>query len=405
MTPSNTKAIGPLRGITVLDLSAVVSGPLTATLLGDQGASVIKVERLGDGDIQRHVGSKRNGFSGFFHLLNRGKKSIALDLSKKAGIEIVHKLAEAVDVVIQNFRPGVVQRLGIGYPQLSAINDQIVYLSISGFGQTGPHANKRAYDPIIQSYSGMASVQGLKRGQGPEQVNQLIMDKLTAYTGSQAITAALYSRSQTGQGQHIELSMLDTAAAFLWPDAGADNILQGDNIDHMPAIGGSGQLTQFADGWGATMVLSDAEFAGICRVYDLPEFACDPRFATVALRLHNRPAFIEIFDTQVKQVAAQLSLNQAEQRFTAEHVPFAILRQLHQLPDDAQFIHNQVFRESVHPVAGPLRETRPAPLFSQTPALAGGAAPTVGQHSEEVLAGIGMSDQLDELVKLGVVGV
>lgn len=405
MTQSNNIPTGPLQGIKVLDLSAVVSGPLTATLLGDQGASVIKVERLGAGDIQRHVGSKRNDFSGFFHILNRGKKSIALDLSQKSAIAIIHKLAKNVDVVIQNFRPGVVDRLGIGYSQLSAINDQLIYLSISGFGQTGPQANKRAYDPIIQSYSGMASVQGLKRGQGPEQVNQLIIDKLTAYTGSQAITAALYSRSQTGKGQHIELSMLDTAAAFLWPDAGADNILQGDGIDHMPAIGGSGQLTEYADGWGATMVLTDEEFQGLCRVYGLPEFAQDPRFDTVAKRLQNRPAFLAVFDTQVKQAATGLSLKQVEQRFMEEHVPFAILRQLHQLPDDAQFIHNQVFRESVHPVAGHLRETRPAPQFSQTPAMAGGPAPLVGQHSEDILESIGMSDQLDDLVKSGVVGI
>lgn len=401
----DNKPAGPLKGIKILDLSAVVSGPLTATLLGDQGASVIKVERLGAGDIQRHVGSKRNEFSGFFHILNRGKKSIALDLSKKSAIEIVYKLAEEVDVVVQNFRPGVVDRLGIGYSQLSAINDKVIYLSISGFGQTGPQANKRAYDPIIQSYSAMASVQGLKRGQGPEQVNQLIIDKLTAYTGSQAITAALYSRSQSGQGQHIELSMLDTAAAFLWPDAGADNILQGDNIDHMPAIGGSGQLTEFADGWGATMVLSDAEFQGLCRVYDLPEFAIDPRFNTVAKRLLNRSEFLAVFDTQVKQSATKLSLVQAEQRFMEEHVPFAILRELHQLPDDPQFIHNQVFHEAVHPVAGHLREARPAPLFSQTPASVGGPAPTVGQHSEDILNSIGMSDQLDDLVNEGVVGV
>ena len=204
---------GPLKGLKVLDLSAVVAGPLTGALLADQGADVIKVERLNSGDIQRHVGSSRNGFSGFFHMLNRGKKSIALDLAKPEAIEIVQELAAISDVVIQNFRPGVVDRLGVGYEQLSANNPGLIYLSISGFGPDGPQAHKRAYDPIIQTYSGMANVQGLKRGEGPEQVNQLIMDKLTAHHGCQAICAALYYRSQSQQGQHINLSMLDTAVS------------------------------------------------------------------------------------------------------------------------------------------------------------------------------------------------
>ncbi len=144
---------GPLAGFSVLDLSAIVSGPLTAALLADQGASVIKVERL-VGDIQRHVGSSRNGFSGFFHVINRGKRSIALDLGTDEGRGIVERLAKRADVVMQNFRPGVISRLGLGYETLSALNPKLVYLSISGFGQTGPRAGERAYDPIIQFYSG-----------------------------------------------------------------------------------------------------------------------------------------------------------------------------------------------------------------------------------------------------------
>ena len=176
---------GPLDGVRVLDLSAVVSGPLTARLLADFGADVIKVERL-EGDIQRNVGSKRQGFSGSFHMLNRGKRSLAIDLSRPESRQVVQRIAADVDVVIQNFRPGVVQRLGIDYESLAAVNPRLLYLSISGFGQIGPRARDRAYDPIIQAFSGMANVQGLKRGQGPEQVNQLILDKLTAYTGVHA---------------------------------------------------------------------------------------------------------------------------------------------------------------------------------------------------------------------------
>ena len=253
---------GPLTGVTVVDLSAVVSGPLTGAVLADLGADVIKVEKL-EGDIQRNVGSRRNGFSGSFHVLNRGKRSIALDLKDPAVMPVLQGLVARADVLIQNFRPGVVQRLGLGFEAMQRLNPRLIYLSISGFGPDGPEAGKRAYDPIIQAYSAMVSVQGLKRGEGPEQVNQLIMDKLTAHTGAQAIAAALYARERTGLGEHIQLSMLDTAVAFMWPDAGADVTLQGDDIEHRPPISAAGQLVSLADGWAAFMTLSDAEFAGL----------------------------------------------------------------------------------------------------------------------------------------------
>lgn len=395
---------GPLSGVKVLDLSAVVSGPLTAALLADQGAEVIKIERIGDGDIQRHVGSKRNGYSGFFHVLNRGKKSLALDLGKPAAIEIVQQLSQWADVALQNFRPGVALRLGIGYEQLNAINDQLIYLSISGFGQTGPQANKRAYDPIIQTYSGMAEVQGRKRGEGPEQVNQLIMDKLTAYTGCQAITAALYARTRIGKGQHIELSMLDTAIAFMWADAAADIILQGDDIEPRPPVGGAGQLFEYSDGWGAIMMLSDAEFNGMCRAFNVEDISQDPRFGSITARMDNREAYIEVMQTKVQAAARSLTLEEARERLEQQQVPFARLRQLKELPNDPQVLHNQNFRELDHPVAGKLRDARPAPLFSQTPAEAGGPAPTVGEHTKEILALIGRESELESLHQSGVVG-
>jgi crotonobetainyl-CoA:carnitine CoA-transferase CaiB-like acyl-CoA transferase len=302
---------GPLAGFRVLDLSAVVSGPLTGALLADQGADVIKVERTGEGDIQRHVGSKRNGYSGFFHVLNRGKRSVAADLASPEGVDLVHRLARRADVVIQNFRPGVVDRLGLGYPHLSRDNPGLVYLSISGFGQTGPRAGERAYDPIIQCYSGIADVQGRihrEHPDRPEQVNMLLADKLTAATGCQAITAALLARSKSGQGQHIELSMLDTLIAFSWCDVAADLILQGDDIDERPPVGASGTVLQFRDGWGAVMTLSQHEFEGMCRAYGLEHIVEDPRFSTIAGRQANRAALHEILAEAVAQVTETLTV-------------------------------------------------------------------------------------------------
>lgn len=397
---------GPLSGFKVLDLSAVVSGPLTAALLGDQGAEVIKVERL-EGDIQRHVGSSRNGLSGFFHVLNRGKRSIALDLGHPHARDIVKRLASASDVVIQNFRPGVVDRLGIGYGALSADNPGLVYLSISGFGRNGPRAGERAYDPIIQFYSGIASVQGRidrDNPERPQQVNQLILDKLTAYNGSQAVTAALLARSRSGRGQHIELSMLDVAVAFLWADTAADQILLGDeDVDARPPIGAAGQVVQYSDGWGATMTLSDHEFAGLCRAYGFPEISQDPRFTTMAARIKHRAEYAELMRERVFPAAAQLSVAEASARLTAEDVPFARARRLDELHEDEQIKHNEVFRVLEHPIAGPLRDARPAPRFSDTPAAAGGPAPDIGQHSREILAEIGYGERFDDLLTAGVV--
>ncbi len=396
---------GPLTGFSVLDLSAIVSGPLTGALLADQGASVIKVERL-VGDIQRHVGSSRNGFSGFFHVINRGKRSIALDLGTEEGRGIVEALAKRADVVIQNFRPGVITRLGLGYERLNALNPKLVYLSISGFGQTGPRAGERAYDPIIQFYSGIAATQGrihLEHPDQPEQVNQLILDKLTAYTGFQAITAALLERSMSGKGQHIELSMLDTAIAFLWPDTAADLILQGDGVDARPPVGASGNVAEYRDGWATTMTLSDDEFHGMCRALGCGHVGEDPRFATLAARQRNRPALLEVLRGEMADASRKLSLAEAAEKFAAEDVPFARARRLTELHEDPQIAHNQVFSTLEHPTAGTLRQARPAPRFGRTPAAPGGPAPVSGQHTREILAELGLSDRTEDWLARGIV--
>jgi crotonobetainyl-CoA:carnitine CoA-transferase CaiB-like acyl-CoA transferase len=386
---------GPLSGFRVIDLSAVVSGPLTAALLADQGAEVIKIERTGSGDIQRHVGSKRNGFSGFFHVINRGKRSLALDITTPEGRDIVHGLARNADVVLQNFRPGVADRLGVGYAALAEVNPRLVYLSISGFGQTGPRAGDRAYDPIIQCYSGLTEVQGrshLAHPEIPEQVNMLLLDKLTAWTGCQAITAALLARSRTGEGQHIELSMLDTAIAFSWADVAADLILQGDGVVQRPPIGASGHMTRFSDGWGAIMTLSDAEFVGMCRAFGVPHVAADPRFESIEARMQHRLELRAVMDSDIAKVAADMTVADAAARMRAAEVPFARAGRLTELKDDEQVIHNRMFRDLLHPVAGLLRDARPAPLFSNTPAAAGGPAPDVGEHSRAILAEAGFDD-------------
>jgi len=392
------QGMGPLAGVRVLDLSAVVSGPLTARLLADFGADVIKVERL-EGDIQRNVGSKRRGYSGSFHMLNRGKRSLAIDLSQPASQAVVQRIARDVDIVVQNFRPGVVERLGVDYETLSKANPGLLYLSISGFGQTGPRAGDRAYDPIIQAFSGMANVQGLKRGEGPEQVNQLILDKLTAYTGVQALCAALFCREKTGQGQHIELSMLDTAIAFLWPDAGADDILLGDDIEHAPPVGAAGMLVPLTDGWAALMTLSDHEFRGLCTALGMTALASDPRFNQLASRQTNRAAYIEVLNASIEQATQGMSLNEFMGALAEHEVPVSAVQILGELHSNPQVMSQEMFYERHHPVAGRMREVRTAAKFSATDPAPPRFAPSIGEHTAQLLAEFGMVDQIDALAE------
>jgi len=300
---------------------------------------------------------------------------------------------------VQNFRPGVVERLGVDYETLSKANPGLLYLSISGFGQTGPRAGDRAYDPIIQAFSGMANVQGLKRGEGPEQVNQLILDKLTAYTGVQALCAALYSREKTGQGQHIELSMLDTAIAFLWPDAGADDILLGDDIEHAPPVGAAGMLVPLTDGWAALMTLSDHEFQGLCTALGMTALASDSRFNQLASRQTNRAAYIETLNASIEQATKGMSLNEFMGALAEHEVPVSAVQILGELHSNPQVMSQEMFYERHHPVAGRMREVRTAARFSNTDPVPPRFAPSIGEHTEQLLAEFGMVDQIDRLAE------
>jgi crotonobetainyl-CoA:carnitine CoA-transferase CaiB-like acyl-CoA transferase len=393
---------GPLSGLRVLDLCAIISGPYAMGLLADLGADVIKVEPIGDGDRERTVGSIR-GISGHFHHLNRGKQSIALDLRSAAGRDVVHRLAASVDLVAQNFRPGVADRLGVGYEALRAINPRLVYLSISGYGSVGPKANDRAYDPAIQAYTGMLHAQG-GFGGPPVQVRQVLADKVTAHTAVQAVLAALWARERDSTGQHVEVSMLHANTAFTWIDIGGDCILQGDGIEHRPPIGGTAAQLEFADGHGVYIAWSEDEFQGLTRVFDLADVPRDPRFATMLARSRNRVAFNAEVMPRLQQQARAMPLAVAEQRMSEEDVPFSRVRRPQELPDDAQLAAIGAFRRTVHPVAGEMVEVLPPARYSATPAVPSAHSPLVGEHARDVLRRAGYADaDIDDLHRRGVV--
>ncbi|MDC3067606.1 CoA transferase, partial [Pseudomonadota bacterium] len=261
----------PLEGITILDMSAVLSGPASTMLLADQGARVIKVESS-EGDITRKMGVRKGSLSTAFININRGKQSLSIDLKTLEGRQIIEGLVQNSDVFVQNFRPGVIERLGLDEKSIRKLNHQVVYVSISGFGNTGPLKNSRVYDPVIQAISGFADIQagGSSR---PKMVRTVIPDKVTALKAAQAITAGLFYRSRVTKGCHIKLSMLDAMVAFLWPEGMMNYTL----IEERASGGPEGQIAQdlvfrTLDGFITVGAMSDQEWASLCEVLQKPEW-------------------------------------------------------------------------------------------------------------------------------------
>ena len=376
---------GPLDGYRVIDLTTMVSGPFATMMLGDQGADVIKVEAPGRGDHVRTGGDRVGGLAANFVNNNRNKRSIAVDLKHPRGREAALRLAAGADVFIQNFRPGVADRLGVGEAAVRAVCPEVVYVSISGFGETGPYAAKRAYDPVIQAASGLASIQGGADDARPRLVRTILPDKLTGVTAAQAVTAALLARARTGKGQHVRLSMLDAVVAFLWAsDMGGQTFL-----DRPPgeqrAASFIDLIYETKDGFMSVAVMSDREWAGLARALGRPEWLEDGRFKTPALRDANIDARLSLTQEalRVRTTAEWMA------RLEAEDVPCAPV-----LTRDALVAHPQLraggtLVEFDHPAAGRLRQARPAARFEATPSALRRGAPTLGEHTDALLAEAG----------------
>jgi crotonobetainyl-CoA:carnitine CoA-transferase CaiB-like acyl-CoA transferase len=379
---------GPLDGYRIVDLTSMVSGPSATMLLADQGADVIKVENPQGGDHTRAAANRRNGYSASFLNNNRNKRSIVLDLKTPAGADVLRRLIAGADVFIQNFRAGVIDRMGFGEAAVRALAPEIVYASISGFGEQGPFASKPVYDPLVQALSGLATVQAGSDQERPRLVRTILPDKLTGIVAAQAITAALLARERTGQGQHVRLAMLDAVVAFLWGSDMGSQTFVGDELPQQEAASFIDLIYQTADDYISAAVQTDREWAALTRALDRATWLDDPRFKTPALRqkhINERLAMIQ-------QVLLTRPAAEWLERLTAEGVPCAPVLSRSRMIQHPQVVANGIVVETEHHQAGRLRQARPAARFTATPTGIRRGGPALGEHTAEILAELGYSD-------------
>ncbi len=379
---------GPLRGTRVLELTSTVSGPMAAMMLADQGADVIKVEPPLFGDTARYLGSHRAGMSAMFAVLNRNKRSLVLDLKTEADLAIFRRLAERADVLLENYRPGVVRKLGIDYEALSKSNPRLVYASISGYGQDGPYRNRRVYDPLIQATAGAAGAQGRE---APANMRSIVFDKVTALTAAQGITAALLQRERTGRGQYLPISMLESALYYTWPDVMWSRTLLGDGVTHVGELADYFEIFEAKDGFVSIILITDEAFELLC-VWRGAEHHEDPRFRSLPDRIANADALRQV----VNEMLADTTTDEVCEALDAFGIPVARVNSLDELHEDEQIRHAGSLVETAHPVIGAMRMPRPPVRFEGQPpathAFPERHAPFLGDHTREILSELGVEE-------------
>ena len=388
---------GPLHGFKVVDLTSVVSGPVATQTLADQGADVIKVEAP-RGDHTRHVATRRGDFSAAFLNNNRNKRSVVLNLKHPDGLSAFKRLAGDADALVQNFRPGVAERIGVGETAIRDVNPEIVYVSIAGFGFDGPYANKPVFDPLVQAVSGLTTVQAGSDELRPRLVRTILPDKLTGIQAAQAITAALLARERTGRGQHVRLSMLDTVVSFLWSSDMGDHTFVGAESASEPAQSRIDLIYETADGYITVAVNQDKEWEGFARAAERPDLLEDERFRTAEGRQVYRDERLEL----IQSVLTERTTEQWLDRLESRDVPCAPVLTRREMIGHPQIRANALVVETEHPEAGRLRHTRSPARFSVTEPEHRLPAPVLGGHTREILSEHGFDD--DEIAALEASG-
>jgi crotonobetainyl-CoA:carnitine CoA-transferase CaiB-like acyl-CoA transferase len=388
-----------LKGIKVLDLTSMVSGPVAAMMLADQGADVIKVEPT-TGEQMRHVGPTVNKVTAAFFSCNRGKRSIGVDLKTDEGKKVLFDLAADADVLIQNFRPGAIDRMGFGEPVMRALNPKLIYVSISGFGEDGPYAHKRVYDPVIQALSCATDIQADRTTGRPQMFRIIIADKVTAITAAQAISTALYAREKSGEGQHIRLSMLDAMLSLFWPEAMAGLTFAEKQFDVRKYQGAMDLVYETQDRFITAGAISDKEWHGMCRALNREDLIDHPHFSTAQARFTHNTERKEITAEEIKKWSSEAILS----RFDQEGVPCAPIIDRSELLEHEQVVANGSVDRLYFDDFGEVRQARHPARFDKTPAGVSRPAPRLGEHGREILEALGYDESaIESLISAGTV--
>jgi crotonobetainyl-CoA:carnitine CoA-transferase CaiB-like acyl-CoA transferase len=393
----------PLEGIRVLDLTRVLSGPYCTMLLGDLGAEVIKVERPGEGDDTRAFAPPFQGDqAAYFLSINRNKKSITLDMKSERGKEILWRLVDLSDVLVENFRPGAMDRLGFGYEAVRARRPAMIYCSISGFGDTGPQKDRAGYDVIVQGEAGIMDLTGPRDGP-PHKVGTSIADLVSGLTAAQGILAALYAAKIDGRGQRVDVSMYEAVAALLTFNASiyfaTGNSPRRRGNEHATIV--PYETFETSDGWINLGVANDDIWRRFCVAAGNAELADDRRFASAPDRVRNRDALVPI----IKAVIKQRSRNEWLKRLDNGGVPCGAIRTVAEVCDSEVLRARGMIAEMPHASAGNVKGIKSAIHLSETALDTYDTPPRLGEHTHEVLIELlgYTTDEVDVMIRGGVV--
>ena len=392
---------GPLDGIRIVDFTTMIAGPYATMILADQGADVIKIEAPIRSDYVRRAGDGQRHFSTAFLNNNRNKRSFSVDVKVEAGRELMLRLTKDADVFVQNFRPGVMSRLGIDEPQLRTVNPGLIYVSMSGWGESGPYAHKPVYDPIIQAISGLASVQAGSDQARPRLIRTILPDKLTGITAAQAVTAALVARGRTGQGQHVRLSMLDAVVAFMWSSDMGGQTFVGKEVSSARAATFIDLIYETKSDYISVSVMSDEQWRGLCKAVGYPEWLEDDRFKTAAGRDRYANERLEL----TQEALLEKNADEWLEILDSAGVPCAPVLKRHEMIHHPQVEASGIVVETEHPHVGRLRQARNAARFEATPTEIRLGAPHHGEHTRAIMSELGFSNaEIDGLIADGVIG-
>ena len=392
-------SLQPLAGIKIIELSNMITCSLAAMTMSAQGADVIKVEPPGMGDKMRPLGTQKNGVSGFFHNCNRGKRSLAIDLKSQAGVDAVKELASKADILIHNYRPGVMDRLGLGSDDLRNENSKLIYIAISGFGTSGPMADLPAFDHVIQGIVGFTDLQS-SEADSFDHIKTFICDKVTAYTACQAATAALLARTNTNCGQHIDISMLHACLSFMWPDGMMHRTLKDDDRFEMSPGSDYFQTINYSDGGIAVAPLTDAHWEALLPMLGYHELIGTPIYASVAARMSNMKEVLKVLKSPKKDIG----VNKALEILMAADVPCSPCIKRDDLETVEQIKAIGALETYVTAAMGELTVPTPPILFEGKLSSQAEPSPLLGEHSKEILLELGWADaRIDELLNSGEV--